>query len=88
MIGAKLGDQKNSKHASRFKFTIQCSNLPCQSTAVQNQAKRLRYKLFCLSVYKNKAKIVDYALFTQWNIVGKAPSVSTNQHLAILSSMF
>ena len=39
-------------------------------------------------LYKNKAKIVDYALFTQWNIIGKVPSVSTNQYLAILSSMF
>ena len=40
MIGAKLSDQRNSKHAGRFKFTIQCSNFPWQPTAVQNEAKR------------------------------------------------
>ena len=42
MIGAKLNDQRNSKHVDRFKFTVKCSNFPWQSTAVQNHASQAR----------------------------------------------
>ena len=71
------------------------SNLPysaaiCRVSPLRFKTKPSAYVInYSVSrLYKNKAKIVDYALFTRWNIVGKVPSVSTNQHLAILSFMF
>ena len=40
MISAKLSDQRNSKHAGRFKSPYSAATSPWQPTAVQNQAQR------------------------------------------------